>query len=58
MAAYTDILDLAFSFIGGLLVVDEADEPGGSTIASTTKSIVIPRSRWPPPRQFIRAKSD
>jgi hypothetical protein len=39
MAAYTDTLDLAFSFIGGLLVVDEADEPGGSSIASTTKFI-------------------
>jgi hypothetical protein len=39
MAAYTDTVDFAFSFIGGLLFVDEADEPGGSSIASTTKPI-------------------
>ncbi len=48
MAAYTDTMDLAFSFIGGLLVVDEADEPGSSSIASITKSIPIPGSRWLP----------
>lgn len=48
MAAYTDTPDLSFSFIGGLHAIDEADEPGGSSIASIMKSIPIPRSRWLP----------